>query len=122
MRHWREAHGLTLAQMAARISALPHRAGVWAISYLSRVERGEIEYKQSIVEAYCDVLGCTPGDLLSRAPRDPAEVYRSLIAELPGLGAELTPAAIERATRSLRPVRAPKRVKINGKKTKKPKG
>lgn len=112
---------VTALRQPRRIKRRP-RLQVVMVDYLSRVERGELEYKQSLVEAYCDVLGCTPGDLLSRAPRDPAEVYRSLIAELPGLGAELSPAAIERATRSLRPIRAPKGKKNNGKKAKKPKG
>ena len=78
MRAWRESHGLTLERMAGAINELRG----WKITgaYLQRIEVGRLQYKQDMLEAYADVLSCTPADLLSRQPRDPDEVWAELSA------------------------------------------
>lgn len=89
MRQWRLAHGLTLKEMAAAIN---ERVGFKFTSQpnLSRVEVGEREYRQDLLEAYADVLNCTPGMLLSRPPRvDPEAIWRSINEEMQEL-ADLT--------------------------------
>jgi transcriptional regulator with XRE-family HTH domain len=77
MRAWRQSYGLTLAQMAEAITRLRGRMGATKPT-LSRIENGEREYRQDILEAYAEIIGCTPGDLLSRAPTDPDGVWQAL--------------------------------------------
>lgn len=89
-------------------------------AHMSRVETGLRQYTQEILEAYAEILGCTPADLISRPPRDPARAYRELIAELPGLERELTPDAVERVTRAVIPRRSgPHKKKTRGTRDKK---
>jgi transcriptional regulator with XRE-family HTH domain len=77
MREWRLSIGLNLIEMSAEIT---RRRGQMATpAQLSRVENGTREYRQDLLEAYAEVIGCTPGDLLSRVPVfDPAEVLQNL--------------------------------------------
>jgi transcriptional regulator with XRE-family HTH domain len=70
LREWREARGLTLGQMSARIPF--HK------STLSRIEAGLRQYNQAILEAYAVVLGCQPGALISRPPGGPEELWTIL--------------------------------------------
>jgi transcriptional regulator with XRE-family HTH domain len=97
LRAWRNAHGLSLDQLAERINQLRGKK-LFTGSYLGRVELGDRPYTQEMLEGYADALGCTPGDLLSRAPRDPAAAWQALIAELPGLERELSQEAVSRVT------------------------
>jgi len=79
MRQWRLAHGLTLKEMAKRIN---ERIGdkITSQPNLSRIENGEREYRQDLLEAYAGVLGnCTPADLLSRAPDDPEDLFNDIM-------------------------------------------
>lgn len=70
LRAWREARGLSLAEMGRRIGS--HK------SPLSRMETGKIPYHRDILIAYARVLGCQPGDLISRPPGLADELYRIL--------------------------------------------
>ena len=67
LRQWREAHGLSLADMAALTA--------FGKSTLSRVETGRIEYYGEILEAYARVIGCKPYALIQRPPGGPEEVF-----------------------------------------------
>lgn len=100
MRDWRLAHGLSLEEMADRINQARGRKFT-TVGTLSRVETGALQYRQDLLETFAEVLGTTPALLLTRKPRDPRDVYADLIAELPNLGVELTPAAVERVTRPM---------------------
>lgn len=76
MREWRLSIGYNLIEMSAEIT---RRRGQMATpAQLSRVENGTREYRQDLLEAYAEVIGCTPGDLLSRVPLDPTEVLQNL--------------------------------------------
>jgi transcriptional regulator with XRE-family HTH domain len=78
MRQWRQSHGLTLVEMVARIETLRGEK-LATKAQLSRVETGGRQYTQDLLEAYAEILECTPQDLLSRIPRDPIEVLRTLV-------------------------------------------
>lgn len=67
LREWREASGLSLADMAARTS--------FGKSTLSRVETGKIAYYADILEAYAGVFGCRPYALLQRPPGGPEDLF-----------------------------------------------
>jgi transcriptional regulator with XRE-family HTH domain len=70
MRAWRVSRGLSLGDMAKLIPL--HK------SNLSRMESGKREYHRDILEAYARVIGCQPGDLISRPPGVAEELYRIL--------------------------------------------
>lgn len=76
LRQWRQSYGLRLADLAAE---LRQRGYDITPNYLGRIETGSREYRQSLLVACADIYGCTPADLLSRAPRDPVEVFQSLV-------------------------------------------
>ena len=78
MKQWRQAYGLMLKEMA---TAINDRRGykMTTVATLSRVENGELEYRQDMLEAYAEVLGITPADLLARVPRDPEVVWVELM-------------------------------------------
>jgi transcriptional regulator with XRE-family HTH domain len=67
MRAWREARGISLDEMTRRIGL--------SKPSLSRIENGKTPYYQDVLEAYAEVLDCTPGDLLTRKPTDPEELW-----------------------------------------------
>lgn len=76
LREWREASGLSLADMAARTT--------FGKSTLSRVETGKIAYYADILEAYAGVFGCKPYALLMRPPGGPEDLFaiiEQLLAE-----------------------------------------
>lgn len=79
MKAWREAHGWTLKQMATAIN-VKRGYQMATVPSLSRIENGERQYTQDLLEAYAEVLGITPADLLSYAPRDPEAVWADLMA------------------------------------------
>jgi len=68
MREWRKSRGLTLDQMVGLIGL--------SKGSLSRIEAGLTPYYQDVIEVYADALGCTPCDLISRAPTDPEGVLQ----------------------------------------------
>jgi transcriptional regulator with XRE-family HTH domain len=78
MRQWRQTYGVTLVEMVALLELCDKKLATK--SQLSRVETGEREYTQDLLEAYAEILGCTPADLLSRPPKDPLEVFQSLVS------------------------------------------
>jgi transcriptional regulator with XRE-family HTH domain len=78
MRQWRQSIGLTQKQMVAEINRQRHGKAMTP-SYLSRIETGEREYRQDILEAYANVIGCTPADLVGRSPSDPVDMFQELV-------------------------------------------
>lgn len=76
MRAWRDSQGLTLDEMATAINDLTGKRLTGP--YLSRIETGKLQYKQDVLEAFARVIGCTPADLLARAPADPDAVWQKL--------------------------------------------
>jgi transcriptional regulator with XRE-family HTH domain len=71
MRAWREKHGVSLDGMAALTGI--HK------STMSRMETGKVPYHRDILEAYARVIGCQPGDLISRPPGVAEELFRLLV-------------------------------------------
>lgn len=67
LREWREARGLSLADMA--------RLTPFGKSTLSRVETGRLGYYAAILDAYARVIGCKPYALLHRPPGGPEELF-----------------------------------------------
>jgi predicted transcriptional regulator/DNA-binding XRE family transcriptional regulator len=60
LRHYRQARGLTLAELGRRVGRAP--------SALSALENGRREPKLSLLRALADALGVTTEDLLDREP------------------------------------------------------
>lgn len=83
LRAWRESRGLSLTEMGKLIGA--HK------SSMSRMETGKIPYHRDILEAYARVVGCQPGDLISRPP--------GLAEGLFGILARCTPDELHRLER-----------------------
>jgi transcriptional regulator with XRE-family HTH domain len=67
LREWREARGLSLADMAALTP--------FGKSTLSRVETGRMGYYADIIEEYARVIGCKPYALLQRPPGGPDDLF-----------------------------------------------
>jgi transcriptional regulator with XRE-family HTH domain len=63
---WRKHRGMTQAQLAELIGI--------ARSYLTKIERGDRRYDQPTLEASAAALDCTPSDLISRDPKETAEM------------------------------------------------
>lgn len=68
IRQWRTHRGLSLVQVAERVSELMGRSMTHAT--LSRIETGKIAYTQPVLEAIAVALACEPADLLIRNPVD----------------------------------------------------
>jgi len=66
IRAWRKHRGLTLAQLADRLSV--ELEVEISEGQLSRIERGETPYSQDILEAVASALRCEPADLIMRDP------------------------------------------------------
>jgi transcriptional regulator with XRE-family HTH domain len=81
MRQWRKAAGLTIREMADKMNEL---RGYEVINqpHLSRIETGSREYRQDILEAFAEVVGCTPADLLGRQPTIDADAYYKALRRL----------------------------------------
>ena len=60
LRAWREAAGLDIVEMEDATGR--------SNSQLGRIERGEEQYIQQVVEGYAIRLGCSPADLLASPP------------------------------------------------------
>lgn len=80
IRAWRGHRNLTLARLADRVREL----GVTITdASLSRIERGQQPYSQSILEALAEALRCEPADLVMRHPEESDEIRLvSMIREL----------------------------------------
>jgi transcriptional regulator with XRE-family HTH domain len=76
LRAWREANDLSLAQMAEAIKKL--RGGGTTAGYISKIELGQQEYRQGFLEAFAEICGCTPAELLASEPPDPDQVWATL--------------------------------------------
>ena len=76
IRAWRKHCGLTLAQLADRLS-VELEVGI-SEGQLSRIERGETPYSQDILEALAGALRCEPADLIMRDPVQPDGVWSLL--------------------------------------------
>jgi transcriptional regulator with XRE-family HTH domain len=60
IREWRKFRDLTLERLAERVG-VTHGA-------IAQLERGEVAYTQSMLEALADGLNCSPADLIGRPP------------------------------------------------------
>lgn len=67
IKQWREARGKTQAQLAEYMGI--------SEGHLSRIERGEKEYMQSLLEAAAEYLETDAASLLMRNPQDPAAIW-----------------------------------------------
>jgi transcriptional regulator with XRE-family HTH domain len=76
IRAWRKHRGLTLAQLADRLSVELEVA--ISEGQLSRIERGETPYSQDILEAVAAALRCEPADLIMRDPVQPDGIWSLL--------------------------------------------
>lgn len=80
LREYRDAAGLTLDQVVARLEGLgskePEAVGRLPKTgaSLSRLENGHQPYSQPILEALAEVYGVEPGDLISKKPGVNADV------------------------------------------------
>ena len=82
IRAWRKHRGLTLAQLADRLSVELEVA--ISEGQLSRIERGETPYSQDILEAVAAALRCEPADLIMRDPAQPDGIWSLLDSLKPG--------------------------------------
>lgn len=67
IREWRVHRNLTQEQLADRI----HMSN----TNLSRIERGETDYTQGLLEAIAEALGTQPASLLMRNPAEPDAIW-----------------------------------------------
>ncbi len=66
VRQWRKHRSLTIEQLAERVG-VTHGA-------IGQLERGEVNYTQSMLEGIADALTCTPCDLVSRDPASSRDI------------------------------------------------
>lgn len=59
---WRRFRKLTQRQLADRLDTTP--------ATISRIEAGKLPYTQDVLESVAEVLGTTPGTLLTRKPAE----------------------------------------------------
>lgn len=76
IRAWRKHRGLTLSQLADRLS-VELEVDI-SEGQLSRIERGETPYSQDILEAVAAALRCEPADLIMRDPAQPDGIWSLL--------------------------------------------
>lgn len=67
IRAWRRHRGLTLEQLASRLSV--------TASHLSMLERGLRPYSQELLEALAQALATDAASLLMRDPSDPDAIW-----------------------------------------------
>jgi len=67
IRQWREYRNKTQDQLAEAVGI--------STSHLSRIERGEREYMQSLLEAMSEYLETDPGSLLMRDPTQAQNIW-----------------------------------------------
>ena len=67
LREWRKHRGKTLVQVAEALT-MTH-------GQLSRIERGDSPYNQTLLEALADIYACEPVDMLIRNPADPVSIW-----------------------------------------------
>jgi transcriptional regulator with XRE-family HTH domain len=61
LRAWRERAGITLIEAG--------RAAGKSDAVISQMERGLLPYNQRVLEPLAKLYGCSPGDLIDRAPK-----------------------------------------------------
>jgi transcriptional regulator with XRE-family HTH domain len=73
LRQWREHARLSQEQIGVAMGAL----GVVGLTKasISRTENGKTPYTQDVLEAFAEVVGCVPAELLARPPLDPEEIW-----------------------------------------------
>lgn len=105
IREWREAAGLSQERLAELVNELlwqwePTRKEGVGRPQVSKIESGRRGYKQEVLEAMAEVIGCLPSDLLSRRPDEPAATPPDL-AEVAALWRQIPEAERDRALRVL---------------------
>jgi len=93
IRAWRASKGLSLRRLANR---LINDDGSQIISYasLSRIEKGEQEYTQSVLEGIAAALGTDAGSLIMRNPTQDKALY-SIWDQIPATKREAAMAMLE---------------------------
>ncbi len=86
LREWRKFHKLSLDQVTERVREIaaeryPSAAGRRSFKKLgathgnlSRIERGEVPYNQTLLEILAVVYKSDAGSLIERSPKDPAGI------------------------------------------------
>lgn len=100
IREWREWRGLTQEQLAGRVAILTEKDAM-DVSTISKIETGARGYRQPVLEAFAEALGCDPPDLLRPPPRPDNEIVHWAINWAQRL-ADRPPAQQERAQRILK--------------------
>ena len=67
VKEWRKHRGLSQEALASRVER--------GQSWLSQLERFDIEYTQPTLEALADALSCQPADLIMRDPSQPESIW-----------------------------------------------
>lgn len=67
VRQWRKHRGYTLEQLAQHVGVTQ--------GAIAQLERGEVGYTQSMLEALAYNLRCKPADLIMRDPTEPAGLW-----------------------------------------------
>ena len=67
---WRERAGLKREDIGPLIKG----KGGKSANQLWKIEKGQAEYRQAILEAYAEACGCAPADILSGPPGAPKPV------------------------------------------------
>lgn len=68
IRAWRKSAGMNQAELGAYIGV--------STATISQIENAETGYKQEYLEGIAEAVGCDPADLLTRAPDDPAPIWK----------------------------------------------
>lgn len=67
IKQWRKHRGLSQERLAERLNV--------SHTTIGRIERGEIPYRQELLEACADALACGVPDLIMRDPTDPEGIW-----------------------------------------------
>ena len=67
LREWRKHRNKTLVQVAEMLN-ITH-------GQLSRIERGDSPYNQTLLEMLAEIYGCEPVDMLIRNPSEPQSIW-----------------------------------------------
>lgn len=76
LKEWRKHRGLTQEQLAARVEM--------STANLSRIEKGQQDYTQAVLEALADALQTDPASILIRDPTDEEAIWSIWDQALPG--------------------------------------
>jgi transcriptional regulator with XRE-family HTH domain len=96
---WRKHRGLSLERLAQRLESEPGGEPIISRSSLNRIERGEQDYTQEVLQALAIALDCEPTDLLIVNP-----LVDGVVIDLLSVLRSLPEEKIEMATRMLKAI------------------